>query len=39
MNSFIIISELEVFYRIGVPDSERAKPQRLLLNVEIGSDV
>ena len=26
MNSFILISELEVFYRIGVPDAERAKP-------------
>lgn len=36
VNSFIIISELEVFYRIGVPDKERAKPQRLLLNLEIG---
>lgn len=39
MNSFIIISELEVFYRIGVPDAERAKPQRLLLNLQIGYDV
>jgi FolB domain-containing protein len=39
VNSFIIISELEVFYRIGVPDEERAKPQRLLLNLQIGYDV
>jgi dihydroneopterin aldolase len=39
VNSFIIVSELEVYYRIGVPESERAKPQRLLLNVEIGFDV
>lgn len=38
MNSFIIISELEVFYRVGVPDEERAKPQRLLLNLEIAYD-
>jgi dihydroneopterin aldolase len=39
VNSFIIISELEVYYRVGVLDGERAKPQRLLLNVEIGFDV
>ena len=38
MNSFIVISELEVFYRVGVPDEERAQPQRLLLNVEIAYD-
>ena len=31
----IIISELEVFYRVGVPDAERAQPQRLLLSVEM----
>jgi FolB domain-containing protein len=36
VNSFIIISGLEVFYRVGVPDEERAKPQRLLLNLEIA---
>ncbi len=34
----IIISDLEVFYRVGVPDKERAKPQRLLLTVEISHD-
>lgn len=39
MNSFILISELEVFYRVGVPEAERLKPQRLLLNLEIGYDV
>ncbi|HVY70453.1 MAG TPA: dihydroneopterin aldolase [Verrucomicrobiae bacterium] len=29
----IIIEELEVFYRVGVPDTERAQPQRLLLTI------
>jgi 7,8-dihydroneopterin aldolase/epimerase/oxygenase len=38
VNSFIIISELEVFYRVGVPEAERARPQRLLLNLEIAYD-
>jgi dihydroneopterin aldolase len=36
--SQISIVDLEVFYRVGVPDSERAKPQRLLLTVELESD-
>jgi 7,8-dihydroneopterin aldolase/epimerase/oxygenase len=31
----IIIKDLEVFYRVGVPDEERAQPQRLLLTVEM----
>lgn len=31
----IIISDLEVFYRVGVPDEERAKPQRLLISLEM----
>ena len=35
----IIISDLEVFYRVGVPDEERAKAQRLLLTIEMGRDV
>ena len=35
----IIISELEVFYRVGVPPAERAQPQRLLLTVEMGRDI
>jgi FolB domain-containing protein len=34
----IIISDLEVFYCVGVPDEERAKPQRLLLTVEMEHD-
>jgi FolB domain-containing protein len=33
----ISIIDLEVFYRVGVPDEERAKPQRLLLTVEMES--
>jgi 7,8-dihydroneopterin aldolase/epimerase/oxygenase len=38
MNSKISIVDLEVFYRAGVPDVERAKPQRLLLTVEMEFD-
>ena len=34
----ISIVDLEVFYRVGVPDEERAKPQRLLLTVEMECD-
>ncbi len=34
----ISIVDLEVFYRVGVPDAERARPQRLLLTVELESD-
>ena len=34
----IVIHELEVFYRVGVPDAERKQPQRLLVTVEIESD-
>ena len=34
----ITISELEVFYHVGVPDAERAQPQRLLLTVELAHD-
>jgi 7,8-dihydroneopterin aldolase/epimerase/oxygenase len=36
--SRISIVDLEVFYRVGVPDAERAQPQRLLLTVEMDSD-
>jgi dihydroneopterin aldolase len=36
--SKISIVDLEVFYRVGVPDTERAQPQRLLLTVEMESD-
>jgi FolB domain-containing protein len=39
MNPGIIsIADLEVFYRVGVPDDERAQPQRLLLTVEMETD-
>jgi dihydroneopterin aldolase len=34
----ITIADLEVFYRVGVPDEERAQPQRLLLTVEMAHD-
>lgn len=34
----IKISDLEVFYRVGVPDEERARPQRLLLTIEMTQD-
>ena len=36
--SFITIVDLEVFYRVGVPEEERAKPQRLLLTLDIKFD-
>lgn len=36
--SKISIVDLEVFYRVGVPDAERAQPQRLLLTVAIAAD-
>jgi 7,8-dihydroneopterin aldolase/epimerase/oxygenase len=38
MNSKISIVDLEVFYCVGVPEAERAKPQRLLLTVEMEHD-
>jgi len=34
----ICIVDLEVLYRVGVPDEERARPQRLLLTVEMETD-
>ncbi|HXR03520.1 MAG TPA: dihydroneopterin aldolase [Verrucomicrobiae bacterium] len=34
----ISIVELEVFYRVGVPEAERVEPQRLLLTVEMDFD-
>ena len=34
----IVIKDLGVLCRIGVPDEERAKPQRLLITVEMGGD-
>jgi len=36
--SNISLVDLEVFYRVGVPDVERARPQRLLLTVVLESD-
>ncbi|HEY1663455.1 MAG TPA: dihydroneopterin aldolase [Verrucomicrobiae bacterium] len=38
-SSKISIVDLEVFYRVGVPDAERAKPQRLLLTIEMRSNI
>ncbi|MDE3066016.1 MAG: dihydroneopterin aldolase [Verrucomicrobiota bacterium] len=38
LNSKISIVDLEVFYRVGVADEERARPQRLLLTVEMSCD-
>jgi len=34
----ITIKDLEVFYCVGVPDEERAQPQRLLLSIEMQLD-
>lgn len=34
----ITIADLEVHYHIGVPDEERAAPQRLLLTIELSHD-
>lgn len=34
----ISIHDLEVSYHVGVPDAERANPQRLLLTVEMDHD-
>ncbi len=34
----ITIKDLEVFYRVGVPDEERAHHQRLLITVEMQHD-
>jgi len=36
--SRISIVDLEVFYQVGVTDEERAKPQRLLITVEMDLD-
>ena len=36
--SNISLVDLDVFYRVGVPDAERARPQRLLLTVVLESD-
>ncbi len=36
--SRITITDLEVHYCVGVPDAERATPQRLLITVEMNFD-
>jgi dihydroneopterin aldolase len=36
--SKVTIVELEVFYCVGLTDEERAKPQRLLLTVDMSLD-
>ena len=36
--SRISIVDLEVFYRVGVPEEERAQPQRLLLTIDLDFD-
>jgi FolB domain-containing protein len=38
MNDVITLADLEVSYHVGVPDEERARPQRLLLTVELEHD-
>lgn len=35
----ITIEDLELFLCVGVPDQERAKPQRLLVSVEMHLDL
>ena len=34
----IKITDLEVFYQVGVTEEERSKPQRLLLSIEMEHD-
>lgn len=34
----ILIQDIEVRFRVGVPDEERAEPQRLLISVELELD-
>jgi FolB domain-containing protein len=31
----IVIADLEVWYRVGVPEAERERPQRLFLSIEM----
>ena len=38
MSDLICIRDLEVFYCVGVPENERALPQRLLITVEVQVD-
>ena len=34
----IVIQDLEVFFHVGVPDEERAAPQRLMLTIQLEHD-
>lgn len=34
----ITLADLEVFYRVGVPEEERRRPQRLLITVDMFQD-
>src|SRR5690349_10629014 len=34
----ISVVDLEVHYRVGVPDAERANPQRLLITIKMDFD-
>jgi len=34
----IVVKDLEVHYRVGVPPEERARPQRLLVTLEMETD-
>jgi len=36
--SFITIVDLEVFYRVGVTEEERSRPQRLLITIDMKYD-
>ena len=38
MRDTIVLVDLEVFFRVGVPDEERRQPQRLLLTVTMERD-
>ena len=35
----ISIKDLEVFYRVGVSDEERERPQKLLITIDMEKDV
>lgn len=39
MNASIVIRDLEVHYHVGVPELERAHPQRLLVSLEMEVEV
>ena len=38
MNDSIVIADLEVNFKVGVPDEERSHPQRLLISLEMEQD-